>query len=186
MKDLDGILDVIRERRSVRRFRKDPVSDDQLLPLLEAMQWAPSAGNAQPWRVHVVRDGEQQRQLAEAALGQRFVADAPVVLVVSVHVPEAHKAYGPRGVDLYCLQDTGAAVQNLLLAAHVAGFATCWVGAFRETQVKRSLSLPSSLRPVALVPLGAADERPAPPRRKPLSELVYSSAISRAMETRSR
>lgn len=169
MKDM---LEVIQSRRAVRRYAPDPVSDEQLEPLLEAMRWAPSAGNAQPWRVKVVRDAETKGKLAGAALGQRFVAEAPVALVIAVHLDEAHRAYGQRGVDLYCLQDTGTAVQNLMLAAHAAGLGTCWVGAFRESEVAAALGLPRHLRPVAIIPLGVPAEAPAAPRRKPLSELV--------------
>jgi nitroreductase len=166
------LLDIIRGRRSIRRFAADPVTDEQLEPLLEAMQWAPSAGNAQPWRVHVVRDRERKELLAQAALGQRFVAEAPVALVVVADLDEAIRAYGKRGAELYVLQDTAAAVQNLLLAAHAAGLGACWVGAFRESMVSRALSLPEMARPVAVVPVGVPAETPAPPRRKPLTQLV--------------
>lgn len=186
MEDLDRILEQMRSRRSVRRFADRSLSDGELQPLLEAMRWAPSAGNAQPWRVQVIRDGEQRDKLGAAALGQRFIAEAPLVLVVHVHLEEALHAYGSRGLELYCLQDTAAAIQNLMLAAHAAGLATCWVGAFRESSVAGLLSLPEALRPVALIPIGWPAEAPAPPRRKPLSELVYSPAISRAIPTRSR
>lgn len=169
---MQKLLDIIRGRRSIRRFTAGPVSDEQLEPLLEAMQWAPSAGNAQPWRVRVVRDRETKELLAQAALGQRFVAEAPVTLVVVVDQAEARRAYGSRGVELYCHQDTGAAVQNLMLTAHAAGLGSCWVGAFREAEVIRALSLDETTRPVALIPIGVPAEAPAPPRRKPLSQLV--------------
>jgi nitroreductase len=170
----DDVVALIKSRRSVRRFDAGagPVPDEVVDELLEAMRWAPSAGNAQPWRAHVVRDGELRRRLAAAALGQSFVAEAPVAIVVAVELREARDAYGARGEELYCLQDAAAAIQNLLLAAHARGLGSCWIGAFRERSVAEALGLPGTQRPVAIVPLGPPAEAPTPPARRPLEELV--------------
>jgi len=81
------------------------------------------------------------------------------------------KAYHRRGVELYCLQDTAAATQNLLLAAHAMGLAACWVGAFRESSVRDVLSLPESLRPVAIIAVGTAEQQPDTPARRPIHEI---------------
>ena len=75
-------------------------------------------------------------------------------------------------MDLYCLQDVAAAVQNLLLLAHADGLGACWVGAFRERDVARVLTLPRHLRPVALVAVGVPAESPAPPQRRPPAEVT--------------
>lgn len=168
------MLALIRSRRSVRRFDADAgaVPDEVVDELLEAMRWAPSAGNAQPWRAYVVRDEATRRRLAAAALGQAFVAEAPVTIVVAVELREARSAYGARGEELYCVQDSAAAIQNLLLAAHARGLGTCWVGAFRERSVAEALGLPAAERPVAIVPVGRPAEAPDPPSRRPLEALV--------------
>lgn len=168
------MLALIKSRRSVRQFDAgaEPVSDEVVDELLEAMRWAPSAGNAQPWRAHVVRDEATRRRLATAALGQSFVAEAPVAIVVAVELREARSAYGPRGEELYGIQDSAAAIQNLLLAAHARGLGTCWVGAFRERSVAEALALPASQRPVAIVPVGRPAEAPSPPPRRPVEDLV--------------
>lgn len=169
---MTDLFELIESRRSVRKFTDDAVAEEQLAPLLEAMRWAPTAGNAQPLRFHVVRSSALRQRLAQAAVGQRFVAEAPVVIVVVVDEHEAQRAYGQRGVELYCLQDAAAATENLLLAAHAQRLGACWVGAFREATVIEALGLPQSQRPVALVPVGAPADRPAAPRRRPLAELV--------------
>ncbi|HIE48213.1 TPA: nitroreductase family protein, partial [Candidatus Bipolaricaulota bacterium] len=148
------------------------VPPELLDQLLEAARWAPSAGNAQPWRFVVVGSEELKEGLVRAALGQRFLAQAPVVIVVCADLTRARQAYGSRGETLYCLQDTAAAVQNLHLAAFEQGLGTCWVGAFDEAEVARLLGLPPGLRPVALVPVGYPAETPAPRPRRPLSEIV--------------
>jgi nitroreductase len=75
------VREAIERRRSIRRFRSEPVKEEILTELLEAARLAPSGCNAQPWRFKVVRDGETKRKLAQAAYDQPFIADAPVVLV---------------------------------------------------------------------------------------------------------
>lgn len=169
---MSDLLELIRSRRSVRRFTSDTVADEVIEELLEAMRWAPSAGNAQPYRIHVVRDEAIKSRLAAAALGQRFIAEAPVVIVVAVERFEAQRAYRSRGEELYSVQDSAAAIQNLLLLAHSKGLGACWVGAFGEQPVAAALELPGEQRPIALVPVGVPAETPKPPRRRSLRELV--------------
>ncbi len=155
------VMEAIRRRFSCRSFVRRPVPDELVRELLEAARWAPSAGNLQPVRVMVVRDAERRRALAAAALGQSFVAEAPVVLVVCAIPGISARHYGERGRDLYCIQDAAAATQNLLLAATAAGLGSCWVGAFSERDVADCLALPRGWRPVALVPLGYPGELPS-------------------------
>lgn len=166
------ILEAVRTRRSVRRFLDSPVPPEVLEELLNAAIQAPSAGNAQPWRFIVVRERKVREALVPAALGQGFLAEASVVIVVCADLERARKAYGERGITLYCLQDTAAAVENLLLVATARGLGTCWVGAFDERKVSEVLRLPENLRPVVLVPVGKPGETPKPRPRRPLSEVV--------------
>jgi len=166
------VFEAIRARRSVRRFMREPIAPEVLEELLSAAVLAPSAGNAQPWRFIVVRDPQLKEGLVAAAYGQSFLGEAPVVIVVCADLERARRAYRERGETLYCLQDTAAAVQNLLLAATAKGLGTCWVGAFDEGRVAELLGLPRGLRPVALIPVGRPAESPRPRPRRPLSELI--------------
>jgi len=167
------LLDAIKGRRSIRDFDPDgEVSPEIVDRLLEAAVWAPSAGNVEPWRFIVVRDPSVRRALAAVAYGQSFVADAPVVIAVAIHTREAADSYRDRGRDLYAIQDTAAAIQNILLVAHALGFGTCWVGAFDERGAAEVLGLEKDLRPVALIPVGVPRERPPAPERRPLREVV--------------
>ena len=169
----EAILEVIRRRRSVRRYRPDPVDRETVDRLLDAARWAPSAGNLQPWFFYVVTEARLKRELAAAALRQSFVAEAPVCIVVCAEPERSARIYGTRGRTLYCLQDTAAAVQNILLAAQALGLGACWVGAFDEERVCACLDLPETLRPVAIIPLGypARETEPRPGRRE-LKEIV--------------
>lgn len=166
------VFEAIRARRSVRRYARDPIPDGVLEELLSAAILAPSAGNAQPWRFIVVRDQKLKEGLVSAAYGQGFLAEAPAVIVVCADLERARRAYRERGETLYCLQDTAAATQNLLLAATAKGLGTCWVGAFDEGKVAKVLQLPKGLRPVVLIPVGKPAETPAARPRRPLSEVV--------------
>ena len=131
---------VLAGRRSVRAFeRSQNVSDEQVQQLLQAAIAAPSAGNMQPWFFYVVRDVEVRRRLAQAAWGQGFVAEAPVAIVVCAEPERSARRYGDRGRDLYCLQDTAAATENILLTAVAMGLAACWVGAFDEAAAAQAL-----------------------------------------------
>ncbi len=159
-------------RWSCRAFTTEPLGREVLLELLEAARWAPSAGNLQPWRFVVVEDRATRLELARAAHGQGFVAEAPAVVVVCALAEVSTHHYGGRGRDLYCLQDTAAATENLLLRAAELGLGGCWVGAFEEGAVSRALDLPTSVRPVALVPLGHPRGRPGRRDRRPLEEVV--------------
>ncbi len=160
--------EVIERRYSLRDF--DPsrdVAPEDVEKMLRAAIRAPSAGNLQPWFFVVVRDQKKKEALARAALDQEFIAQAPVVVVVCADPGRSAMRYGGRGVNLYCLQDTAAATENLLLAAVALGLGGCWVGAFNEEEAARALDLPSHLRPLALVPLGYPAWPPAgrTPRR---------------------
>lgn len=161
-----AILDVIRDRRSVRRFRDKKLSSETIESLFEAASWAPSAGNVQSCELIVVRDGETRKKLAVAALDQGFVSDAPIVFVFCANQYKIQRYYGNRGVSLYALQDAAASIENMLLAAHELGLGACWVGEFSEVEVKRILSIPDGIRSVALVPVGYPDEVPRVPKRE--------------------
>ncbi len=166
--------EVAARRRSVRRFKPDPVDRETVIKLLECATSAPSAGNAQPWRFLVIGDGAMRQQLARAAFNQNWMAQAPLIIVVLADLDRAASSYGRRGMELYALQDTAAATQNLLLAAADAGLGACWVGAFSEADVSKLLGLPERFRPVAMVPLGMPAGNPAAkPRRLPLDEVVF-------------
>ncbi len=165
-------LAAIAARRSVRRFQRQAPSPEQLETVLEAAVRAPSAGNVQPWHFYVVR-GRAAREALAAAASQEHVARAPVVIVVCADPGAAAGRYGSRGRKLYCIQDTAAAVENMLLAAVDLGLGGCWVGAFSEKKVARIVGAPRGLRPVVLVTLGYP-ERTASRRtsRRPLSQVV--------------
>ncbi len=165
------VFEAIKGRRSVREFESTPVKEKDLEKILDAARWAPSAGHCQPLELVVVKDQAQKERLARAALGQTFIAEAPVAIVVCANVARTSRRYGRRGEELYCIQDTAAATQNIHLAAYALGYATCWVGAFDEDAVAGVIKAPAGVRPVAIIPLGRPAEKPSPPQRMPLNKI---------------
>jgi nitroreductase len=164
--------DVLAQRRSVRHFNsKLAVDDSDIRALLLAAVAAPTAGNIQPWRFTVVRSLGARERLAEA-LHQRWATAAPVTIVVSVDPRPCGARYGARGEQLYAIQDTAAAVENILLAAVDRGLASCWVGAFDERAVAMALSIPEPITPVAVLPVGHSAESAGKPARRPIDELT--------------
>jgi len=164
-----NILDIIKNRRSVREFKDQEIPGSAIDVLIEALRWAPSAGNLQSRKFYLVFNKELRNKLAQAGLRLdyvSFIARAPLVIVACADLRIGSR-YAERGTDLYCIQDTAASVQNLLLAAHDLGLGTCWVGAFKEEEVKKILDLPDYLRPVVLVPVGYPTKTPKAPDRLP-------------------
>jgi nitroreductase len=159
-----NLLEIIKKRRSVRRFLDRDIPEEIVQQLVEALIWAPSAGNLQSRRFYFIRNRQLRDDLVVPAWGQNFIAEAPLAVVACADMRiSAH--YGGRGTDLYALQDVAASVQNLLLLACSHGLATVWVGAFDEQGVAQALGLPEYLRPVAIVPVGYPAEQPRAPRR---------------------
>lgn len=169
------VMDVIRRRRSVRRYSPKSIPEDVFSELLEALRLAPSACNFQPWRFIVVSDAGTRRALAVASHNQKFIAEAPVILV-GVGLPaEGYKHMGGKGSSVEV--DVAIALDHLTLAAAEKGLGTCWIGAFDEAEVKRILGVPAGAKVVALTPVGYPAEPDLlhaenPPRRKPIESVI--------------
>ncbi len=165
------ILKAVKERRSVRDFQKRSIPPALAHTLMEALIWAPSAGNLQSRKFYFVTRENTKKMLAQAALNQYFISDAPLVIVGCTDSRISHK-YGARGVDLYSIQDVALSIMGMMLVAHENGLASTWVGAFHEDEVSKILRLPRHLRPVAIVPVGYPSKIPSPPPRVSIKEAV--------------
>lgn len=162
------VFEVIRSRRSIRKYSKRPVRDQNLLLVLEAARLAPSASNRQTWKFVVVRDREKKEKLAEASHNQGFLAEASVVIACcstesDVTLPCGHPAF---------LIDVAIAIDHMTLAAVALDLGTCWIGAFNEDRVREILSIPNSVRIVELLVIGYPIENPWPRPRKQIEEII--------------
>ncbi len=174
------ILDVLRERRSIRNFRPDPVPEGLLAVLFEAVRWAPSGGNIQPWEIVVIRDENRKKALRET-LGEnnpasRAIQEALLLLVLCgrVGVPaeyqgKVHTKFG----DSWLLFHLGTAAQNLCLAAHAVGLGTLMTGFFDHDRARDVLEVPPGYEVVLLVPVGFPARVPRPPARRAVEDFVH-------------
>jgi nitroreductase len=167
------VFECIEKRRSIRKYKNVPIKEEDLMKILKAGILAPSAGNIQPWEFIIVTNNDIKEKLCEAALGQYWMMYAWVIIVVCAKEYESESVYGIRGKTLYCIQDTAAAIENMLLAATALGYGSCWVGAFEEEEVRRILKIPQGVRPVALIPIGVPAERPMPRGRKDIFSVIH-------------
>jgi coenzyme F420-0:L-glutamate ligase/coenzyme F420-1:gamma-L-glutamate ligase len=192
--------DVIRQRRSIRRYQSKPVPRELVLEVLEVADWAPSAHNSQPWRFIVLEDAGVKRMLAEqmaeawaadsAKDGQtvdakmrserttRF-ADAPVLILACLTMEGLRKFPDEQRQSVerdLAVESLGAGIQNLLLTAHAAGLGACWycAPAFCKGLVQKMLKIPESVEPHAFITLGYPAESPPVPPRKKLADYCFT------------
>jgi nitroreductase len=158
--------DVITKRRSIRKYKSDPVSKEDIEYILEAARLAPSWANSQCWKFVVVTDPGIKEELAKA--GNSWIAHAPVVIAACADPARP----GTKGDQQYYMLDVGIAMEHVVLAAADRGLGTCWIGAFNEDAAKKALGVPENIRVVASTPLGYPDESPGPRPRKPLEETM--------------
>ena len=135
---------------------------------MEAARLAPSASNRQEWRYIIVRDPEKRRKLAEIAMGQKFVAQAPVVIAACAETDNHVMRCGQLCYPI----DVAISIDHLTLQAVEEGLGTCWIGAFKEKETKELLAIPASMRVVQLVTLGYPADKVGPKNRLSLEEIV--------------
>jgi len=165
-----SVLRVIKERRSVRRYKADPIPEDVLHRVLDAARFSPSGKNLQPWKFILVQDESLKQRLAEASVRQFFIAEAPIV-VVACGFPD--RCYSRMGNYMKSWPvDVAIAVEHLMLQAQEEGLGTCWIGAFEEEDVKSVLDVPEEVRVLALTPLGYPAENPVSRGRKSIDEII--------------
>jgi nitroreductase len=155
--DMD-IEKAIKKRSSIRSFTSQKIQKEDLEHLLEIACLAPSAGNLQSFSLLIVEEKKTKDLLAEAAYGQYFISEAPIVIIGCADLKQSAKKYGKRGEELYCVQDTTLVIYTLWLAALKRNLSAAWVGAFSEREVSKILKLPKNLRPIIMLPIGYSKE----------------------------
>jgi len=166
-------VQVVNARRSIRAFTSRPVEPDKLQTILQVANRAPSAGNLQAYEIYVVSRRAALMALADASLGQEFVAQAPIALVFCANPKRSSRRYAQRGMSLYCIQDATIACTYAQLAATALGLASVWVGAFNDDAVREAIGVGQDLLPVAILPIGYAGEEPEESSRRSLTSLVH-------------
>lgn len=165
-----SVFNVILQRRSIRKYKEDPIPEDILHRSLEAARWAPSGKNLQPWKFILVRDKDLKKRLAQASAGQFFMAKAPLIVVACGFPDDCYSRMG-RYMKSWPV-DVAIALEHLILQAWQDGLGTCWIGSFEEEEVKAILHIPDHVKVLALTPLGYPAKVPPSRGRKSLDEIV--------------
>lgn len=171
--------DLIRNRRSIRRFQDKAVEAEKMTQIFEAARWAPSWGNLQCCELVVVEDVEDKKKLASLLSAKnpatKCVENAPVVIAVC-GTPGKSGYYNNKQVTRYqhwFLYDLGLVSQNICLKASEIGLGTVIVGSFDHAQAEKLLGVPDGCELVALIPLGYPDHAPSAPKRKAIDDFVH-------------
>lgn len=166
----EATMALLKGRRSIRRYRTDPVPDEMLEQVLEAGRWAPSASHRQPWAFIVVRDPEMLQQIAAHAayyvVRWAHVAEAPLLIVLCGDCSS-------RVYSQFLHEDIGLAGGQMMLQAWALGLGTCWIGGLDREAIARTLNVPEGWEIVGLLTVGFPAEDPRAPRRKPLADIVH-------------
>lgn len=168
-----SILEILKKRRSIRKYKIKNVEKGKILKLLEAARLGPSAANRQPCQFIVVTTKEAREKLKES-YNENWFVNAPVIIVGCVNPKEAWRRRQGMRVEEYWKVDAAIAMQNLILAATEEGLGTCWIANFDEKAAKNALEIPKAIRVVAMTPLGYPDEeKELVSDRKPLDQFVH-------------
>lgn len=177
--DMTDFMEIIKGRRSIRKYEDKEVPDEALNQVLEAVQWSPSWTNCQCWEVVVVKDQETKEKLQSAVAPKnpaiKAVAAAPVLLalcaktgVSGYYNNEASTKFG----DWYMF-DLGIAAQSLCLCAHNLGLGTVIVGLLDHDKAGEILNVPDTHELTALIPLGYPAKISKAPKRKEIAEFTH-------------
>ena len=162
------VKNAIAERRSIRKFRTDPVEKDKLAEIAEAFRLAPSAVNAQNWKLLIVTDEKTKEQIRQSSPSKpEMMTQAPVVLVGICSSQKLME--NSHRVDSI---DVSIAMSFAMLRAQELGLGTCWMGYYKEPELRDALKLPNDISIPAIMLLGYADEDPEPRPRKYTTEVV--------------
>jgi nitroreductase len=185
------VMEAIQKRKSIRKFKTDPVPDEMISQILEAARLAPSATNRQPWRFQVIKDPALKEKIFnEATFSMRHVLEAPVVIACGSELltfvkghkmaPPGSEYFGANSEDWEEIKQfipdahmsTAISITHLILTATALGLGTCWVQRIRYGQLAKILGWPRHIVPLALIPVGYPDEDPAPRPRQSMENMV--------------
>ena len=164
--------DVIKARRSIRQFTSRAVSAGEIMKLIDAAISAPNACNMQSWHFYVVTDKAVKARLAEEKTVAEWATTAPVIFVVCTAADKICERFGDVGEKLFAIQDTAAAIENILLCAADMGLGGCFMGAFDKEKCKNIVGIKDGHKPIAMVPVGEPANILPPRPRNPIESAV--------------
>lgn len=167
------IFEAIKNRRSIRLYKKRPVDESLIEKVIDAARYAPSGANLQPWKFVVITDKAMREKIGKGAkfffVKSHHVSEAPVLIACLADLKKSK----------WAVIDTSMACQNLMLAAHALGLGTCFVGIFDEEETKRQLGIPDNFKVIGLITLGYPARKEEMPTRLSVQEITYKERFGK-------
>lgn len=183
-KPLSAFQQLVRSRRSIRRFLARPVEREEILTCIEAARLAPSADNVQPWRFLVVDDPDLKARLSREVFSgiyfiSRFAEKAPVLIVILARLDIIANRIGKQIQNIhFYLIDIGIAGEHIVLQAEELGLGTCWIGWFNAPRARKLLKIPRKYKIVAMLAVGYYEKKPSKEKkRKTREEIVWFNEL---------
>jgi nitroreductase len=164
---------VVRKRKMIRKYLPNMIPESIMSKMIKNASKAPSAGHTQVQEFIIVKDPTIKKKLRQASVNQKYVEDAPVLIVVCSNTSRSLGRYGQRGKDFYSIIDGAFASMLILLTAVNEKLGAGFVGAFEDDEVAKILNMPEHVKPVGIITLGYPDERPAKLDRIKNKQLVH-------------
>ncbi len=171
------VKEAIETRRSIRKFSPKELHPEDIIELIDAGRYAPSAGNQQNWKFILIKDRERKNDIADACFQQAWMASAPLMVCIVGMTEDVKRMYGTRGEMLYSVQNCAMAAQNMMLRGHEMGFGSCMVSAFEEGMIKRILGIGDEARPQCIICFGYSTDTPDKKLVKSLHVLTYFESM---------
>jgi nitroreductase len=175
---------LVKGRRSIRRYLEKPVEREKILTCIEAARLAPSADNVQPWRFLIIDDPDLKDQFAKEVFSgiyfvTKFAAKAPVIIVILARLDIIANRIGKQIQNIhYYYIDSGIAGEHIVLQAEELGLGTCWIGWFNPRKARRFLKIPRKYKIVSLMAMGYYEKKPSrEKKRRKLEEIAWFNKI---------
>lgn len=178
--DISSVLSEIADRRSIRKYKPDEVSDEDIYSIINAARLSPSGNNSQPWRFLVIRNEETKKKIVEAERNQDWMLSAPVFIACMADL----KARDDTDLDDYIgeddssfevkrvIRDTAVAIENLLLECTHLGLGSCWTGNYTQKNMRKAIEVPNEFFILGIVTVGVPDEAPDMRPRKGIDDIL--------------
>ena len=180
---MSSLIEIIQKRHSVRNFKDKSVDKNTIISIVEAAQTAPSACNAQPWRFVAVTDKTLLKEIFNHGLGgvvpNKWASSAPVIIIgcAKLNLLTHYIGESVKGIHYHQI-DLGIAMEHMVLRATELGLGTCWIGWFKEKNIKKLLDLPKGWKIISLLALGyPQDEGNSSTSRLNLDEILFFNKI---------
>lgn len=174
------LLELMGKVNDREEYYSNPLEEAQVVNLLQAVQYAPSLENVQPWEIYIIQSEEMKAKIVEATLSKFFqmgstqdwLMNTPLLLIFCYDQKRVNVRFGDSG-DWVAIQDISGAVQNARLMAAEIGLSTSICRAFDRDALRKALNMPEQFKPVTILAVGYVEDSAEQPPRLPIEDFVH-------------